>query len=149
MGVNEFKRTKFSANTILFKEGEPADFAYIIQTGSVKIYKRGPNGTQVPLALVEEGGVVGEMAIINDLPRSASVVVHEPVEAIMVDKESFNDRLKDTDPFLYSLIKMVITRVRHTSDQTAGLFEKINSNQTKTVKRLNTPPKTTRPSFEM
>ncbi|WP_135077815.1 cyclic nucleotide-binding domain-containing protein [Terasakiella sp. SH-1] len=148
MVVDAYKTVKFDANTVLFKEGDQADFAYIIQSGSVKIYKKGPNGTQVPLALVEEGGVVGEMAIINNLPRSASVVTYEPVEAIVLNKKSFDDRLKEVDPLLYSLIKMVITRIKNTSDQTAGLFEKINCDKTKSVKKIGTPTKTKRPSFD-
>jgi DNA-binding response OmpR family regulator len=122
-----FNTVHFPAKAHLFKEGEKADCAYIIQTGSVKISKRGPSGRGIAIATAGKGGIVGEMAIISDAPRSATVTAVEPVEAIAISKSSFDARLKDVDPFLYNLITTIIARLRKTSDHTVALYEKAKS----------------------
>ena len=124
MATQGFEKLSFAANVTLFREGDKADCAYIIKKGSVKITKRSPNGTTIPIALIESGGIVGEMAIVTDAPRSATVVTQEPVEVLAVSKESFETRLKEVDPFLHSLIKTIISRLRKTSSHTAALYEK-------------------------
>ncbi len=129
-----FKTIQFAPNVTIFREGDKADCAYIIKKGSVKITKRSPNGTTIPIALVESGGIVGEMAIVTQAPRSATVVTQGAVEALAVSKESFDNRLKEIDPFLYSLIKTVIGRLRKTSSHTAALYEKAKAGKDIPVK---------------
>lgn len=119
----------FSKNKPLFKEGEKADCAYIIKKGRVKISKRGPSGKNIAIATASKGGIVGEMAVVSDNPRSATVVALEAVEAIAVSKESFDRRLEGIDPFLHSLITTVISRLRKTSDHTVALYEKVQETQ--------------------
>lgn len=140
--ANALNTKDYKAKTILFKEGEKADQAYIIQKGSVKISKRGPSGRSVTIATAAKGGIVGEMAIISDCPRSATVTAIEDVEAIVIDRASFENRLKEADPFLYNLISTVISRLRKTSDHTVALYEKAKSGESETLAPPATSNKT-------
>ncbi|NVK18040.1 MAG: cyclic nucleotide-binding domain-containing protein [Methylocystaceae bacterium] len=134
MSSQPYSVIRFNKNTPLFKEGEKADCAYIIKKGSVKISKRGPSGKNISIATASKGGIVGEMAVVSDNPRSATVIAVEPVEAIAVSKESFDRRLEGVDPFLHSLITTVINRLRKTSDHTVALYEKIQATQDSELK---------------
>ena len=60
------------ANQVLFKEGDPGDALYLIRSGSVMV-SRMIGGREVVLAYVPAGQYVGEMALISDLPRTATV----------------------------------------------------------------------------
>ena len=62
---------KIPANTALFQEGDRGEEMYIIQSGKVKISKR-IRGVEKTLATLEKGEFFGEMAILNDKPRSAT-----------------------------------------------------------------------------
>jgi DNA-binding response OmpR family regulator len=128
--LQAFKTIHFKEKSHLFKEGDKADCAYIIQKGSVRISKKGPSGRNITIATAAKGSIVGEMAIISDCPRSATVTVVEPVDAIAITKRSFDARLDAVDPFLYSLITTVITRLRKTSDHTVALYEKVKAADT-------------------
>jgi len=145
LSTQAFKTITFKPNEILFREGEKADTAYIIKKGSVKISKKAPSGQSIPIAMAEKGGIVGEMAIVTDAPRCATVVAQEFVEAIAVSKKSFETRLEKVDPFLHSLIKTIITRLRKTSDHTVALFEKVKETKKRpaTVQTKSKPSKTT------
>ncbi|GGF70740.1 hypothetical protein GCM10011332_25920 [Terasakiella brassicae] len=133
MSTESFKTITYKPNTTLFQEGEQADFAYIIREGSVKISKRGPSGADIPIALVKKGGIVGEMAIVSEAPRSATVTAQEETIVLAISKTSFENKLQSVDPFLYSLIKTVIARLRQTSDHTVNLYEKIKKMQGKSI----------------
>jgi len=131
MSKKSFKTLTFAPKQVLFREGEMADYAYVIRSGSVRVSKKGPSGKSIPIALVEKGGIVGEMAIVSDAPRSATVTAHEAVEVLAISKDSFENKLQSIDPFLYSLIKTVIARLRQTSSHTVNLYEKVKQAQGK------------------
>ena len=57
----------------LFREGESANYAYVVDEGEVEIVKASANGNII-LALIPKGAIIGEMALIDGLPRSASAI---------------------------------------------------------------------------
>ena len=124
MSDQAFSKVSFKPKDILFKEGDKAEWAYIIKKGTVTITKSGPSGQSVPIASAGKGGIIGEMAVVSDAPRSATVIAQDEVEVIAISKESFESRLEELDPFLHTLIKTVITRLRKTSNHTVALYEK-------------------------
>jgi CRP-like cAMP-binding protein len=66
----------FSAGSVIFRQGYPGEHAYIIQSGTVEIYKELPNGDEEQLALLQTGEMFGELALLDDAPRSASARAH-------------------------------------------------------------------------
>lgn len=62
----------FKAGEVVFRQGYPGDYAYIIQQGEIEIYHEEADGTEKHLALLGEGEMFGELALTDDAPRSAS-----------------------------------------------------------------------------
>jgi signal transduction histidine kinase len=66
---------ELSNDTILFEEGEPGDALYLIASGTVKISKRGRGGQQETLTFLQENDYFGEMAVVDQAPRSAQAAI--------------------------------------------------------------------------
>lgn len=74
---------------LVFREGDPGDRFYIIFTGAVEILKERPRGDHERLAVKRSGEAFGEMSLLTDAPRSASVRAIEPTRILTVSKEDF------------------------------------------------------------
>ncbi len=116
MADDRLKMVEFQKGDILFKEGEESFHFYIIQDGTVSIYKTLPNGTEVILARAGAGNSVGEFAHIDRQPRSASVKATSPVRAIMVSKDSYQELLDELPSWAVSMIEGLVDRLRQTND---------------------------------
>ena len=75
----------FPAGHVLFAEGDPADAAYIVEAGWVEIFVRREDGEQ-RLSLLGPGEIFGEMALVDDAPRSAGARVLEDVVCVLVER---------------------------------------------------------------
>src|SRR5688500_3948376 len=78
------------ANEMLFREGDPGDRFYIVFSGAVEVVKERPLGDHERLAVKRSGEGFGEMSLLNDAPRSASVRALEPTELLVVSRDDFN-----------------------------------------------------------
>ena len=101
-------RKKFVAGTYVFHEGDQGDEAYLLDSGRVAIVVE--NGTsEVVLATVERGAIIGEMALIDFAPRMASARVVEDATLFVIPAEVFRARLKEVAE-IDRLIPMLLTR---------------------------------------
>lgn len=66
------RHVTYAAGQVIFLQGYPADFAYIIEDGAVEIYLIEPDNSETQLAILKVGEMFGELGIIDDAPRSAS-----------------------------------------------------------------------------
>ncbi len=81
--------TTADAGDVLFEEGDPGDAFYIVFQGAVEILKRRPDGSSEKLAVRRAGEAFGEMALLNDAPRSATARIAEPTQLMLVQREAF------------------------------------------------------------
>ena len=79
---------RYAANDVLFSEGDTADGLYLIRRGSVTV-SRQIAGKEIVLSYVAAGNYVGEMALLSDAPRSATVRAAVPTEIIMLEAKRF------------------------------------------------------------
>jgi CRP-like cAMP-binding protein len=86
-------RLTFAAGQQLFREGEVGDVAYIIESGKVHV-TRESRGQSLHIATVCAGELVGEMALIDDAPRSATVTAVEDSEVFVIDRDLLRERLR-------------------------------------------------------
>ncbi len=109
-----FEERQFNAGQIVFHEGEPGDSAYIIISGRLAIIK-GEFSTPVILGCraIEES--IGEMALLDEAPRSASVVVIEPSVLMEISRENFFELLKKSPEFTQGILRLFSMRLRETS----------------------------------
>src|SRR4051812_47145671 len=105
------KRKRFKKDEVIFKEGDDGNCAYLIQAGRVLIYLNEPID-EVPLRILGEGEVFGEMALIDNSKRSASCRAMTDCDAIVVSREQLLDRINESDPVVQLLMRVLIERLR-------------------------------------
>ncbi|HQL81312.1 MAG TPA: Crp/Fnr family transcriptional regulator [Spirochaetota bacterium] len=105
----------FKQGDYIFREGDTADVMYMIHRGRVQISK-GLGSFDENIRILGEGEFVGEMAIINVKPRSASAVAMEDCILIKMDRESFNETIKKNHEFSVSVIQFLSERLRETDE---------------------------------
>ena len=95
----------------LFTEGSTGRELFIIHEGTVGIYKDGSDG-RIELARVERGGIIGEMALLDALPRSATGIAIDKVTALIIGYAQFQKVMQLIPMWLQSIIKIVVSRLR-------------------------------------
>ena len=111
----ESETKTFNTGARLFKEGDDGDKAYLIKSGKVKITKAGENGQQKVIGLVGSDGIVGEMALIDNQARFATVEAMEETTVLVVRRDAMKSRLEKTGPFVSYLLHSFAERVRELS----------------------------------
>ncbi len=101
----------FKAGEVLFEEGSTGRELFIIQQGRVGVYKDTADG-KIELAIIENGGLIGEMALLDELPRSATVKALDDVRVLVINQLVFQSVFKSTPAWLQSIIKIVVSRLR-------------------------------------
>ncbi len=96
---------------VIFKQGDPGTCAYLIESGQVEVVLES-EGNTTPVALLGDGDIFGEMAIIDGSDRSASAVAASPCQLIEVSKEQLNERVDEADPIVRFLITILMDRLR-------------------------------------
>ena len=116
------------AGTLLFQEGDKGEEMFIIQSGKVKISKR-IRGVEKTLATLEKGEFFGEMAILNDKPRSASAETLENCEMLVIDRKTFDALIRGNSEIAVRFIKRLADRLRETNEQMEALMIKDNTSR--------------------
>ncbi|MCD6073324.1 MAG: hypothetical protein K0Q70_207 [Rhodospirillales bacterium] len=101
----------FGPGTVIFHEGEVGDTAYLVASGSVEI-SRQQEGKTVVLGEIKAGSLFGEMALISDLPRSASATAKEQCVVYLVPRAVFETELGGTSALMRSLVINLINHIR-------------------------------------
>lgn len=105
----------FRAGQLLFKEGDEGGDLYVIRRGRVVVYRQ-RNQTEIVLAEVGPGEVLGTMTLLNNEPRTASVRALEPVEAVVMNAASFASSMKDLPKWAIAVIKDLTARVKNVNE---------------------------------
>lgn len=107
--------------TKIFQHGDPGDKLYLILEGRVRISREVPGMGEEALAVLGPGEVFGEMALLDDSPRSADARVHERCRLLAIPKDGFDDLLflhKDLAyEVLWSMVRLLVSRLRETTDK--------------------------------
>ncbi|MFS4459900.1 EAL domain-containing protein [Bdellovibrio sp. HCB2-146] len=101
----------------IFSEGDPGDCAYIIEKGRVLIYLT-RDKEEIPLTILGEGEIFGEMSLIDSQARSASVRALEDVRLAIVTKQQVLERVSTADKVVQLLMRVLLKRLRRRNDPT-------------------------------
>lgn len=116
-------RQYFAAGTVVFEEGDPAKFAYLVQTGRVEISRKIGQHIIV-LDHVTSGGIFGEMALLDEAARSASAVALEDTTCVLIRDHEMQERMERSDPFIRGLVRILIRNIRQTNRRLGTLAVK-------------------------
>ena len=116
------ERKSCQAGDTIFREGDSANQAFIVQDGEVAIVKSA-GGKVTVLGTIGKGGIFGEMGLIDDQPRMATARAKTAATLIVVSRETFDQKLAKTDPFVRGLLNVFADTIRAmsaSSDSPAG-----------------------------
>lgn len=110
----------------IFSEGEPGNSLYMISTGRVRISKIIPGIGEEALAVLDPGSFFGEMALIDDSPRSAHAIAHEDCTVLKIERAQFESLLFVDKELAYHVLsaitRVLATRLREMNDKIAAFF---------------------------
>lgn len=123
IGIEE----RFSSGKIIFSEGMEANDLYIVISGIVKITKKSTNQSQEEtLAMIREGEVFGEMAVLDDYTRSATAIAHKDSVLLRIKKMEFRQLVEShtelTKKLLWIFIKTLCKRLREADKRISDSF---------------------------
>lgn len=113
---------------ILFHENDPGEEMFIIQTGKVKISKKVRN-VEKTLVVLGKGEFFGEMAILNDKPRSATAEVVEDSEILVIDRKTFETMIRGNAEIALRIIKKLSARLQEADNQIENLMIRDNTSR--------------------
>lgn len=113
-------------DTVLFKEGDVGDRCYIIMKGEVRISKFIPHIGEEALAILKPRDYFGEMALIDNFPRSAHAIVNSDAELLSINMAELDKILMMDHELGYKLLwvftKTLSKRLRETNDKLASFL---------------------------
>ncbi|MFO0669195.1 MAG: protein kinase [Polyangiaceae bacterium] len=115
LGGLHLPRKLFEPGTVIMREGDPGDAAYMIVSGKCRAYRNVDNQEET-LAIMEPGEVFGEMALLLEEPRAASVVAVDRVVVLVLDKNTMNEGL-GLEGWTGALVRALANRFRNLEQQ--------------------------------
>ncbi len=111
----------FPRNTIVIHEGDDSDSLFLILSGRVKVFLTSEKGREVILNTQSTGEYFGELALLDDLPRSASVITVEKSQFCVISKTAFQEVLAHHPAIALKVIKNLTQRIRALTDNVKNL----------------------------
>ena len=115
----------------LFAEGEDSDYVCFIVSGTLEVFKQSQTGNMVSVSTLYHGRSIGEMALTDAFPRSATVIAQTPSTLLTITRNSFDQIVKDCPragvSLLKSLSRVLSLYLRRTSGQLADAREATGS----------------------
>jgi CRP/FNR family transcriptional regulator len=102
---------QFKPRQVIFTAGDPAERVYLILKGRVKIYQVAENGKEIILDVVGKGGVVGDMAIVEDGERTACAQAIDDTMAVSISWEDFAHLLQQSPRLGFAMMELMAHRL--------------------------------------
>jgi CRP/FNR family cyclic AMP-dependent transcriptional regulator len=114
------ERSYPKGSVILFQD-DPGDSLFVLRAGRVKVVLIGEDGREVILGVLEPGAHFGELALIDDQPRSAHVIAMEDAQLLILRREDFRRRVEANPTVAWALLSELSRRLRRADVKIGGL----------------------------
>ena len=114
-------RRRYPKDTVVFFENEEGDSFFCIVAGRIKVTILGDDGREVILSVLGRGDFFGEMALLDNEPRSATAIAVEDTELLSLHRNDFQSVLSDNRSIMSALIKILTARLRRANHQISTL----------------------------
>ena len=121
------KNIVFNPGQILFNKGDKSDGMFILRSGELTVFLEEQNGEDIELAKVGPGGMIGEMALFDSKPRSASVKASEKSEVTHITLKDFEKLMKQIPRWFTALMITLSSRLRTTNERVQELTDKLEN----------------------
>jgi CRP-like cAMP-binding protein len=109
-------RVSYRPGETLFHQGDPGDAAYVILEGRADILAEASGG-QIKIAELADNAIVGEIAILCDVSRTATVKASGPLEALRIRKDVFLNLLADYPDMMFEILRSLAQRLTRTTSE--------------------------------
>jgi CRP/FNR family transcriptional regulator, cyclic AMP receptor protein len=113
---------RFGPGQVIFHYGDPGGLLYIIQKGKIKISYATVEGQEALLAILGKDDFFGELALLDEAPRSATAQALEPTETLTLHREEFLRFLRHNPDFALHVLRVLTQRIRHLNSQVSDTF---------------------------
>jgi len=120
--ANRLVERRFNSGQVIFHMGDPAGLLYIITDGKVKIAYTSNDGQEAVLAILGAGDFFGELALLDDSPRSASAESLESTQTLTLHRDEFLGFIDSNPAFARQVLNVLARRIRHLNDQISDIF---------------------------
>lgn len=125
-------RIVFESGNILFRQGDDGDAAYAIISGTAEILVEGPDGL-IPINKSGPGEIIGELAIVCEVPRSATVRATSRLDTLCIGKQEFLQLLHDTPEIGIEVIKVLGFRLLSMTTEVTRLRRGLDGGQARSA----------------
>lgn len=119
--VRRSRKQKYSSGSIIMHKGELGDDTYLILRGKVKVMVTHADGKEIILNILKSGDFFGEMAVFDNMPRSATVLAAEDCEVLIISREDITDLITRNPQIAFKLLADMSRRVREADEQISSL----------------------------
>jgi CRP/FNR family transcriptional regulator, cyclic AMP receptor protein len=112
----------FNRGQIIFHHGDPGGLLYIISKGKVKITHSTPEGQEALLAILKAGDFFGELALLDDSPRSATAEALEPTDTLTLHRDDFRRFIHSNPDFAMQVLQTMARHIRRLNSQLSDIF---------------------------
>lgn len=113
----------YEAGNIIFREGEVGDRMFILLEGAVELRMKVEKGETVIKVVDTPNDFFGEMALLDDRPRSATAVAEKRTKLLVVDGPNFESMILQNGKFALKIIKVLSERIRRSNDRVSELID--------------------------
>jgi CRP/FNR family cyclic AMP-dependent transcriptional regulator len=110
------ERLKYAANDLIFKQGDPGDAAYIIIRGTADVILETPKGPMI-VATLKDNDFVGEISILCDVPRTATIQAKTELEALCISKDLFFRLVREFPEMAVEIMHVLASRLELTTSR--------------------------------
>ena len=108
------ERLSFRPQQTMFRQGDTGDAAYVLISGEASVLAETPQG-EVPVATVGQNAILGEIAILCDIPRTATVKASTEVEVLKIEKEHFLRLIREFPEMGIEIMRELADRLSQTT----------------------------------
>lgn len=110
----------YGKSQVIFEEGSAADEMYLIHSGKVVITTRREDGDAVTLAVLNPGDFFGEMALVDDSPRSGTATAADDTQLLVLDRPKFIFTVRQQPQFALSIMHTLCQKIRELDQQVSS-----------------------------
>lgn len=111
----------YPKGSVILFEHDPGDSLFVVRGGRVKVVLIGEDGREVILGVLGVGEHFGELSLIDDRPRSASVIAMDDATLLVLRREDFRKRVESSPQVAWALLTELSRRLRRADDKIGGL----------------------------
>ncbi|MBN2002479.1 MAG: Crp/Fnr family transcriptional regulator [Anaerolineae bacterium] len=113
--IAESHRRVFDPGAVIFYQGDMGATCQVILEGRVRVYVAGEDGRELSLNILEAGEIIGEMALFEEMPRSANVEALTETQTLEFDRNALLRCLRRSPTLALEMLRALCTRVRNTT----------------------------------